>query len=85
MKKNVLIGSAAALVLGGLVYTLLVLTTEGCPDVELQADFNALRYTGLWYEHGRDRSIRFEKGDCQQARYGTEEIESKGRLSVVNS
>ena len=46
------------------VFAILSLSTSDCPDVALQADFDPLRYAGLWYEHARDSSIKFEKGDC---------------------
>jgi len=67
----------------GLLWGILSLTTEGCPEVHLEPEFDAQRYTGLWYEHARDKSISFERGNCQQARYGP--IGSDGRLGVKNS
>ena len=76
-------------VLGGIgaVWIIAAIATEGCSDfVKLETDFNATRYTGLWYEHARDENIKFEKGHCQQARYRDDgELASDGRLTVINS
>ncbi len=35
-----------------------------CPNIKHQSPFNLNLYTGLWYEHARDKGITFEKGDC---------------------
>ena len=83
--KKVLIGVSATIIVGAATLLIAGMLTEDCPEVILQENFNALRYSGLWYEQARDKGIKFEEGDCQQARYGTEQLESDGRLSVFNS
>ncbi|CDW86008.1 apolipoprotein d [Stylonychia lemnae] len=40
-----------------------------CAKVELQQNFDATRYVGTWFEQVRDKSLPFEKYDCQQAIY----------------
>ena len=40
-----------------------------CPDVQLESSFNLNQYTGMWYEHVRDKGVFYETGDCVQARY----------------
>lgn len=65
MKRNVLLGVSAAFAIGGLAWLVANQMTEDCPEVQLQPDFQALSYQGLWYEHARDKNIKFEKGDCQ--------------------
>ena len=36
----------------------------------------------MWYEQRRDKSARFEKGECSQAKYS---IEKGGLLGVTNA
>ena len=64
MGRKVWIGVSGTLLTLGLIYVILALSTEDCPEVELQGNFDAVRYSGLWYEHARDKKISFEKGDC---------------------
>ncbi len=40
---------------------------------------------GIWYENARDAAIRFEKGDCQVARYSNEDLATEGKITVINS
>ena len=40
-----------------------------CPSVQLESSFDLTLYSGMWYEHYRDRAILFEDGDCVQAKY----------------
>lgn len=66
MLKNILTVSATLALLG--------LVQAGgelgsCPAVQLQENFDAVRYQGTWYEQARDKAMYFENYDCQQARY----------------
>ena len=40
-----------------------------CQDIQLQENFDATRYTGVWFEIARDKQMIFERGECAQARY----------------
>lgn len=69
---------------------LTVLTTVSCSaswgkciDMKLQEDFNLQDYSGLWYEQARDKTFKYEKGDCQQARYAAGS--QKDSVYVLNS
>lgn len=64
--KNILAVSAT-LALFGLVQVQAAERT--CDEVPLQANFDATRYTGTWFEQARDKGFMQEKYDCQQARY----------------
>ncbi len=54
----------------------------GCPSIQLESSFNLDQYTGMWYEHVRDKLIYYETGDCVQARYTKK---SDGTVEVRNS
>jgi lipocalin len=64
MKRNVLLTLGAATVVGGLCLMLISSQIEGCPVVDLQENFDVSRYVGSWFEHARDATIRFERGNC---------------------
>ena len=53
-----------------------------CQTVELQENFDAQRYLGVWYELARDKTIPFEQGECNQATYSLNE---DGTLAVLNT
>jgi len=40
------------------------------------------QYTGTWYEIARDKSIKFETGDCVSAKYS---LRADGKLDVLNT
>ena len=53
-----------------------------CPTPQLQENFNASAYMGLWHEQARDAGMPWESNDCQQARYS---INPDGTVAVLNS
>jgi len=53
-----------------------------CPTPQLQQNFNASAYMGLWHEQARDAGMPWESNDCQQARYS---INADGTVAVLNS
>ena len=53
-----------------------------CSDPQLQPNFDATKYTGVWFNAGRDKMSVFENGNCEQARYS---INADGTLRVYNS
>ncbi len=53
-----------------------------CPKTQVMQNFNLDRYTGMWYERVRDKSILYETGDCVQARYTRQ---ADGTVEVRNS
>ena len=57
-------------------------TTGSCSQVELQANFDATRYTGAWFQVAKDAESPFENGVCEQARYA---INPDGTLNVFNT
>lgn len=77
MQKTII----ATLALAGIVNA--GISTGTCPVPTLQANFNAVRYMGLWYEQARDESMPWEQNDCQQARYTLNATE--GTVAVLNS
>ena len=85
MKRDTLLALSAAAVIGGLGLMLLASQTDACPEPDLQPNFNVNQYLGIWHENARDGAIRFEKGDCQAARYSSEDLETLGQLTVINS
>jgi lipocalin len=64
MKRNILLTVGAAALVGSLCLMVISNQTEGCPVVELQENFDVSKYVGSWYEHARDSTIRFERGNC---------------------
>lgn len=58
-------------------------TTRGqCPSPTLQANFDAVRYMGTWFEQARDSTMPWESNDCQQARYS---LNADGTVAVYNT
>ena len=57
-------------------------STGNCPAVQLQDKFDATKYTGAWFQVGKDKNSPFENGYCEQARYS---INDDGTLKVYNS
>jgi apolipoprotein D and lipocalin family protein len=57
-------------------------STGACPTPDLQANFDATKYMGLWHEQARDKTMPWESYDCQQARYS---INADGTVAVHNS
>ena len=55
---------------------------DQCRDVPLQANFDATKYTGIWFEQARDQYLINEVGDCQRAKYS---INEDGTLAVYNT
>jgi apolipoprotein D and lipocalin family protein len=53
-----------------------------CSVPQLQENFNASAYMGLWHEQARDAGMPWESNDCQQARYS---INADGTVAVLNS
>jgi apolipoprotein D and lipocalin family protein len=53
-----------------------------CSTPELQAGFDATKYTGTWFNAAKDKNSPFENGNCEQARYS---INADGTLRVYNS
>jgi len=53
-----------------------------CPKPALQENFDVNKYTGVWHEYVRDRSLPFEYGDCVQAKYT---LRRDGLVTVHNS
>jgi apolipoprotein D and lipocalin family protein len=58
------------------------ISTGQCPTPQLQENFNAAAYMGLWNEQARDAGMPWESNDCQQARYS---INPDGTVAVLNS
>ena len=77
MQKTIII---AAIAIVGLVKA--GLSTGSCPVVPLQANFDAVKYMGVWNEQLRDSGMPFESDDCQQARYS---INPDGTVAVFNT
>ena len=67
------------------IWAILAITSEDCPEFDLQPDFDPTKYTGVWYEYARDKTIPFERGDCIKVWYTDEDYESEGRITVINS
>ena len=40
-----------------------------CPKAQVMQNFVLDSYLGVWYEQVRDKSIKYETGDCVQAKY----------------
>ena len=40
-----------------------------CPKAQVMQNFELDSYVGVWYERVRDKSIKYETGDCVQAKY----------------
>ena len=57
-------------------------STGQCPQVELQSNFDATKYTGVWFQAAKDMNSPFENGNCEQARYA---INVDGTLNVFNT
>ena len=53
-----------------------------CTNPQLQENFDATKYTGTWFNYGKDKNALFENGNCEQARYS---INTDGTLRVYNS
>ncbi len=53
-----------------------------CGTPALQANFDATKYTGTWFQAAKDKTSPFENGNCEQARYS---INADGTLRVFNS
>ena len=53
-----------------------------CPTPALQQNFDAVKYTGVWFEQIRDGGMPWEFDDCQQARYTLNE---DGTVGVYNT
>ncbi len=53
-----------------------------CSNPQLQENFDATKYTGAWFNVGKDPTSVFENGNCEQARYS---INTDGTLRVYNS
>ena len=85
MKRNSLMLLSGLALLGGISLLLIANSSEPCPDPVLQPNFDPKQYLGIWYENARDGSIKFEKGDCQVARYSSEDLETEGKITVINS
>ena len=77
MNKSILY---SALVLVGLVNSRI--SNGFCPNVELQANFDAAKYVGTWFNGAKDVDSPFENGYCEQQRIG---INTDGTLGVYNS
>lgn len=58
------------------------ISTGSCGKPQLQENFNAQSYMGLWHEQARDGGMPWESNDCQQARYS---INADGTVAVLNS
>ena len=69
------------LILAFATQTLAVKSWGRCPSPTLQSGFDISQYVGTWYEIARDKNIKFEYGDCVQARYA--ELPD-GKISVHN-
>ncbi len=50
--------------------------------MQLASPFDVNKFAGLWHEHARDKNIKFEQGDCVQAKYTRH---SKNKLNVRNN
>ena len=85
MGRGCLITCGSILLIIGAIWAILAISSEDCPEFALQPDFDPLKYTGVWYEFARDKTIPFESGDCIKVWYTSEEYESKGRITVINS
>jgi len=70
----------AALAFVGLVNA--GISTGQCPTPTLEANFDAVKYMGLWHEQARDGGMPWEQFDCQQARYA---LNADGTVAVHNS
>ena len=35
-----------------------------CPKVQLVGNFDVDDYTGMWYEHAKDKGVWYQNGDC---------------------
>ena len=53
-----------------------------CPTPSLQSSFDISQYTGVWYEHARDKNALFEYGECAQGGYSAN---PDGTVNVHNS
>ena len=53
-----------------------------CGTPALQANFDATKYVGTWFQVAKDKTSPFENGNCEQARYS---INADGTLRVFNS
>ena len=51
-----------------------------CKQLRLVDKLELKRYQGLWFEQARDKNFRYERGECQQARYALAE-EGEGGLN----
>ena len=58
------------------------ISTGKCPSPQLQENFNASAYMGLWHEQAREADFPWESNNCQQARYS---INADGTVAVLNS
>lgn len=70
----------AALAIVGAVNARISSGTCGTP--QLQANFDATKYVGTWFNVAKDKNSPFENGNCEQARYS---INADGTLRVFNS
>lgn len=70
---------AAALLIGSVSCRY---STGQCATIPLQENFDASKYTGVWYQVAKDVSSPFENGYCEQARYS---INQDGSLKVFNT
>jgi len=55
-----------------------------CTKMKLQDRLNLNKYEGLWFEQARDANFRFERGDCQQARYSVAD-DKNDTIYILNS
>ena len=56
---------------------------SGCPNVQLQADFNTTKYYGTWYQHYASKELPYpDDGECTTAQYYPKE---DGNIKVVNT
>ncbi|XP_064619210.1 apolipoprotein D-like [Lineus longissimus] len=53
-----------------------------CPDLPVKTNFNAKKYTGIWYEYERYFAIFELFGTCTYANYT---LKPNGRIDVVNT
>ncbi len=59
-----------------------------CGHLRLVDKLELKKYQGVWFEQARDKNFRYEKGDCQQARYALAEESESGKnntMYVLNS
>eukprot|EP00357_Protocruzia_adherens_P035499 CAMPEP_0115013114 /NCGR_PEP_ID=MMETSP0216-20121206/25192_1 /TAXON_ID=223996 /ORGANISM="Protocruzia adherens, Strain Boccale" /LENGTH=134 /DNA_ID=CAMNT_0002382405 /DNA_START=36 /DNA_END=436 /DNA_ORIENTATION=+ len=56
-----------------------------CQTPNLQPEFQAEKYTGVWYEYARaENSFQSDKATCTSAEYGAKDL-AKAEISVVNT